>query len=98
MVPDGGRYSIVNDGSVVNLTIQDVTANDAGKWQCNLTVEVNNTRTIGDPVVRSITLFVVGKNCFCSNLLASVFSVFKGIASVCQLHNIPALLVSDFVK
>ena len=73
VVPDGGRYSIVNDGSQVSLTIQDVTASDAGDWQCILTVEVvevNNTSIIGDPVIRNITLFVVGKNCFNSSLLA----------------------------
>ena len=68
VVPDGGRYSIVSDSSEVSLTIQGVTANDAGDWQCSLTVEVGN-RTIGTPVVRSITLFVVGKNCFFSKQL-----------------------------
>ena len=74
VVPDSGRYSIVTDGSEVSLTIQGVTASDAGDWQCSLTVEVVDvdTRIIGDPVVRNITLFVVGKNCFCSNLLASI--------------------------
>ena len=63
VVPDGGRYSIVSDSSEVSLSIQGVTANDAGDWQCSLTVEVGN-RMIGHTVVRRIILFVVGENCF----------------------------------
>ena len=91
VVPDDGRFSIVSDSSEVSLTIQGVTANDAGDWQCSLTVEADN-RTIGDTVVRSITLFVVGKNCFFSKQLTAVTIVFKGmIASVCY---IPGMVVS----
>ena len=63
VVSNGGRYSIVSDSSEVSLTIQGVTANDAGDWQCSLTVEAGS-RTIGTPVVRDIALFVVGKNSF----------------------------------
>ena len=72
VVQDSGRYSIVSDSSEVSLTIQGVTANDAGDWQCSLTVEAGN-RTIGTPVVRDITLFVVGKNSFFNNNLLTIY-------------------------
>lgn len=59
----GGKYTLSSGRDVVSLTIDTTARTDTGYWNCTAQVYENGTDslTVGEPVMRSIQLVVVGE-------------------------------------
>ena len=58
----GGRVTLSSGRDVVSLTLSSSDRGDAGSWTCTAQVyEENSSLPVGEPVLRSVQLVVVGK-------------------------------------